>query len=309
MHNPFLDNGSQGKNNWWRYLLTITISWAGAILATGILVAVLMIIYYVYGASNAYQLDLTSITSNSMFFLFIVFIAYGISFLLFYICVRFMHKKKFTSLINTTGKMDWMKILKGAGIWTALIVALTFTPLLMTTGIQGYQITFNPKTFGVLLILSVLAFPIQASFEELFFRGYLMQAFGLLSKKPVIPLVTTSIVFASVHFFNGTDLQMSVMMVLGTFIVGLMLGIIVLGENRLETAMGIHIANNMFVAVVYNSTDSGLGNLPSVITVHQSDAVTGTIGILIAAVLMITILFWNKKTELLNIFKWKDSNP
>ncbi|SCG86554.1 CPBP family intramembrane glutamic endopeptidase [Methanobacterium congolense] len=304
MHNLFLDNGSNGKNNWWRYLLTIIISWGGGILATGVLVAVLMVAFIYMVPNTFYQFDLNSLVSNGLFLLIIVFIAYAISFLLFYLCVRFMHKKKFTSLINTTGKFDWMKLLKGAGIWTALMAALTFIPLLTTA--QDYQITFNPKTFGLLLILSVIAFPLQASFEEIFFRGYLMQAVGLLSKKPVIPLLATSILFALVHFFNGTDLQMSVMMVAGTLVIGLMLGIIVLGENRLETAMGIHIANNMFVALIYNSTDSGLGNLPSIITVQQSDAVTGTIGIFIAAVAVLIILFWNKKSELRRVFQWND---
>lgn len=304
MHNLFLDNGSQGKNNWWRYLLTITISWGGGIVATGVLVAVLMLAFIYMVPNTFYQFDLNSLVSNGLFLLIIVFIAYAISFLLFYLCVRFMHNKKFTSLINTTGKFDWMKLLKGAGIWTALMAALTFIPLLTTA--QDYQITFDPKTFGILIILSILAFPLQASFEEIFFRGYLMQAFGLLSKKPVIPLLATSLIFALVHFFNGTDLQMSVMMVAGTMVIGLMLGIIVLGENRLETAMGIHIANNMFVALIYNSTDSGLGNLPSVITVQQADAVTGTIGIFIAAVAVIIIIFWNKKSELLKVFQWND---
>lgn len=304
MRNLFLDKGSEGKNNLWRYLLTITISWGGAILATGVLTAVLMLTF-IYVVPNAfYQFDLNSLTSNGLFLLFIVFFVYGISFLLFYLCVRFMHKKRFTSLINTTGKFDWMKLLKGASIWTAVMAALTFIPILTTA--QDYQITFNPKTFGILFILSVLAFPVQASFEEIFFRGYLMQAFGLLSKKPIVPLLATSILFALVHFFNGTDLQMSVMMVVGTLVIGLMLGIIVLGENRLETAMGIHIANNMFVAIIYNSTDSGLGNLPSIITVQQSDAVTGTMGILIAAVAVIIIIFWNKRSELLKVFQWND---
>ena len=304
MHNLFLDNGSNGKNNWWRYILTILISWGGGILATGVLVAVLMLAFIYMVPNTFYQFDLNSLVSNGLFLLVIVFIAYAISFLLFYLCVRFMHKKKFTSLINTTGKFDWMKLLKGAGIWTALMAALTFIPLLTTA--QDYQITFNPKTFGLLLILSFITFPLQASFEEIFFRGYLMQAFGLISKKPVIPLLATSLLFALVHFFNGTDLQMSLMMVAGTLIIGLMLGIIVLGENRLETAMGIHIANNMFVSLIYNSTDSGLGNLPSIITVQQSDAVTGTIGIFIAAVAMIIILFWNKKSELRRVFQWND---
>ena len=61
-------------------------------------------------------------------------------------------------------------------------------------------------------------------------------------------------------------LEMSITIVLSALILGLMLGIIVLGENGLETAMGAHIANNMFIALFLNSSDSGLGNLPSLFT-------------------------------------------
>ena len=46
----------------------------------------------------------------------------------------------------------------------------------------------------------------------------------------------------------------SITIVFSATILGLMLGIIVLGENGLETAMGAHIANNMYVAVVFNTS-------------------------------------------------------
>ena len=36
-----------------------------------------------------------------------------------------------------------------------------------------------------------------------------------------------------------------------------MLGIIALGDNGIETAMGIHAWNNLYVALIFNSADSG----------------------------------------------------
>lgn len=130
-----------------------------------------------------------------------------------------------------------------------------------------------------------------------------MQGVGLISKRPIIPLMITSIIFGAFHFFNSADLNLSVFLVIYTFVLGLMLGIIVLGENGIETAMGVHIVNNLYVALIFNSTDSGLGNLPSLITVQETEPVSGLITIIAAAVILITILFWNKKENLIPIFR------
>ena len=93
-----------------------------------------------------------------------------------------------------------------------------------------------------------------------------MQGFGLLSKKPVMPLLITSAIFASLHYFNGSYTALSVDIVLQVFILGLTLGIITLGENGLETAMGVHISNNIFVSLIVNSPDNFGQNMPSLFT-------------------------------------------
>lgn len=97
-----------------------------------------------------------------------------------YISMNYIHQRKFISLINTDSRFSWSRVLKGGIIWFALFTIGILLSLIIDP--SGLKITFNPNTFGFLLILSLLVFPIQASFEELFFRGYLMQGFGLLSK-------------------------------------------------------------------------------------------------------------------------------
>lgn len=295
----FLDNANQGKNTKGSYLLTIGISIIGGTFASILIIVALLVIYFLSTGINGLQVQ-NIITNNSMLVLVLVGISYAIYFLLFYICLRYIHKKKFITLINIGKNVKWRRILKGAGLWVLIMGSFT----LLSTYNQGSNLTFNfdPLAFIYLLIISIFIFPLQASFEEIFFRGYLMQGIGLLAKKPIVPLVLTSLIFGGIHFYNGTSLAMSISIVISAVVLGLMLGIITLGENGLETAMGAHIANNMFVALILNSTDSGLGNLPSLITVQNTDPFSGIPVLIIMALIMLIFIFWNKKEDFFRVF-------
>ena len=297
----FLDNAVQGKNSWVRYFLTIVISLIGGTFASLIFIVLFMIIYFLSSGISGVEVQTNILNYNPLLILVLVGISYGIYSLLFYLCIRFIHKKKFLSLINTGKNIKWNRILKGAGLWAGIMVIFTLMSLMFHD--SNLSLNFNPGSFLLLLILSLLVFPIQASFEEIFFRGYLMQAIGLITKKPVVPLILTSLIFGVIHFFNGTNVTTSITIVFSATILGLMLGIIVLGENGLETAMGAHIANNMYVAVVFNTSDSGLGGLPSLITTETTDPLSGIPWLILMASLMIIIIFWNKKEDLFRIFR------
>ncbi len=298
----FLENASEGKNNWWRYLLTVIISLVGGSLVAGIALGLLLIFFSVFSGGLSDISNFIGSTLSSPFFLVIlVGISYTISFFLFYICLRFLHHKHLLRVINTVSGLRWKLLLKGLILWALILFILSLPDLIFNPG--SYQITFNSGSFFILLIICLLAFPIQASFEEILFRGYLMQGFSLVSKKPWVPLLITSLIFGCVHFFNGTNLYMDLSIVASTFIIGIMLGVIALGDNGIETAMGVHIANNLYVALLYNSADSGLPGLPSAVTAQPSDPFTGLPLLILAAILMITILFWNRKEDIVRIFR------
>jgi hypothetical protein len=271
----FLENASEGKNNWWRYLLTVIVSLVGGSLLAGIILGILLAVTSIFFAgelSNIYPF-IQSTISNPIFLVVLVGISYTISVFLFYICLRFVHHKKFLSVINTVSGLRWKLLLKGLVLWTLILFILSLPSLIFNQG--GYEVTYNSESFLILLIICLLAFPIQASFEEILFRGYLMQGFSLVSKKPWVPLLLTSLIFGGVHVFNGTNLYMDLSIVASTFVIGMMLGIIALGDNGIETAMGVHIANNLYVALFFNSTDSGLPGLPSMVTTQASEPFSG----------------------------------
>ena len=298
----FLDNASGSKNSWWRYLLTIILTWPVPMAVTAVIfIPIFMVLSIIALATNTSDLSY-AIASNPLFELVLTGISAAISILFLYLCIEFAHKRKFISLINTACRVDWKRILKGAGIWFAILTVGSLVELIIDPG--SVKVTFNPNTFIFLLLLSLMVFPLQASFEELFFRGYLMQAVGLLTKKPIIPLLVTSVIFAALHFWNGSDTITSVDIVLQVFIIGLTLGIITLGENRLETAMGVHIANNIFVSVVANTANGGFEGLPSILTSYEAPNLLQDVSVFaVYALALIVVVFWNKKDMLFNIFR------
>ncbi len=299
----FLENASEGKNNWWRYLLTVILSLVGGSLVAGLVLGLLLIFLSVFASGGISNItNFIESTINSPFTLVIlVGISYSISFFLFYICLRFLQHKHLLKIINTVSGLRWKLLFKGLILWALILFILSLPDLIFNSG--SYQITYNSGSFLILLIICLLVFPIQASFEEILFRGYLMQGFSLVSKKPWVPLLITSILFGCVHFFNGTNIYTDLSIVASTFIIGMMLGVIALGDNGIETAMGVHIANNLYVALLYNSTDSGLPGLPSMVTAQAADPFTGLPLLILAALLMITILFWNRKEDIVRIFR------
>ncbi|WP_321422609.1 CPBP family intramembrane glutamic endopeptidase [uncultured Methanobacterium sp.] len=333
---PFLDNANEGQNNWWKYLLTVIISLIAGSLVAGVIVVLFLVVYaFVLSASGNVTniLEIIQGTLQSPFVLIVLIgVSYAVSFFLFYICLRFLHHKRLLSVINTVSSLRWKMLLKGLILWIAVLAIFNLPDLIFNS--QNYQKNLDLGSFAILLVLCLLVFPMQASFEEILFRGYLMQGinllpnalskrfgnlgrrfsslsslFNLLSRifsrlaKPWFPILITAIIFGSVHVFNGTNLYMDLSIVASTFIMGLMLGVIALGDNGIETAMGIHIANNLYIALFFNSADSGLGELPSLVTAPASDPFSGIPFMILAALIVLTILFWNRKEDLVKIFR------
>ncbi len=112
------------------------------------------------------------------------------------------------------------------------------------------MINFNLVPFLILCFIAIIFVPLQTSFEEYLFRGYLMQGIGVIVKNKWVPLIITSAVFGLLHFANPeVDKLGSVIMVyyIGT---GLFLGIMTLMDEGMELSLGFHAANNLFTALL-----------------------------------------------------------
>jgi membrane protease YdiL (CAAX protease family) len=109
------------------------------------------------------------------------------------------------------------------------------------------------------LIVSIIFIPIQTATEELLFRGYLMQGFGIAFKNGILPLIITSIMFGLMHGTNPEVKTHGLLVMMPYYILfGAFLGVLTLLDEGSELAMGIHCANNLISALLISSKNSVL---------------------------------------------------
>ncbi|MCB0517578.1 MAG: CPBP family intramembrane glutamic endopeptidase [Saprospiraceae bacterium] len=259
----FLKNAQSGENKWWQYLATIAIIVAGNLIGQ-------LPLFFLYLAmvsnSNASETDIAHMTESLDFTaigigqnlsLLLVLMAFVFSLLGLWVGVKYIHKRPFISLITPSKRINWGKILFSFGLWMGLTILseLVFYAL----NPENYSLHFEPGQFFGLLIIAILVLPFQTSFEELIFRGYLMQGIGLIGIYRWVPLLISSAAFGLLHFMNpevhafGTGVTMTYYISVGLF-----LGFLTLMDDSLELALGIHAATNIYGALFVTFDESAL---------------------------------------------------
>ena len=180
--------------------------------------------------------------------LFLMLLAFAVGLGGIWLWIKKVHEQSFTALTTTRKKIDWSRFWYGF-----LLIGVTTTLLTLIEYVwhpESFEVQFNWGSFLILFIIAVLMVPLQTSFEEYFFRGYIMQGLGLMTKTRWVPLIFTSVVFGVMHAFNPeVDKMGSIIMIyyIGT---GFFLGIITLMDRGLELALGFHAGNNLIGALL-----------------------------------------------------------
>jgi len=170
----------------------------------------------------------------------------GIVFL--FLWVHFLHKQSIKSLTTSRPKVDWKRVFFSFSTWALFIIVSTL--LLYFNNPENFVLIFNPSKFFGFLILALLLIPIQTSFEEYLFRGYMMQGLGLATMNKIYPLLITSFLFGIMHISNPEVEKMGYFVLIYYIGTGLFLGIITLMDQGIELALGFHAANNLIGALL-----------------------------------------------------------
>jgi len=187
---------------------------------------------------------------ENMTFLLVI-LPLSIACLLLWVWVKVIHRQSITSLTTSRRKVDWSRILFSFGLWAALSIAMTLAVYFSHP--ENFTLNFKPVPFFTFLILAVLLIPLQTSFEEYLFRGYLMQGIGVVTRSRLVPFLFTSILFGLMHIANPEVGKMGNIILIYYIGTGFFLGIMTLMDEGLELALGFHAANNLVGALLVTS--------------------------------------------------------
>jgi membrane protease YdiL (CAAX protease family) len=260
----FLNQVFKGLNDWYRYIFgTIIVFMAyflGQLPLTGVLYARL-------SADNELGMDDLSNFESSMnfenmgidknvgFLLLILMFAFALSGL--YLAVRYLHHKDFKDLITPNRQINIQKILFGFCFWLLLTILMEAINYMVAP--DNYVFRWSGGSFFVLLFISLVFLPIQTSFEELFFRGYLMQGMAFFARNKWIPILASSIIFGLVHGTNPEVAKYGFWTMQVYYILaGLFLAMITVLDDGLELALGVHAATNIAGATLFTYQGSVL---------------------------------------------------
>lgn len=236
----FIQQGYSGKLGKWKYLLPI-IGFFG-----------LMVLNF--AALKFLDIDADEMirdaieTRGKNWFLFESLIPMTIFLAGLFIWVKYVHKQSITSLTTSRKKIDWKRVFFAFTLWGIITAGMTIAAYYMTP--EDFVWNFDWNKFMILAILAIILVPLQTSFEEYFFRGYLLQGLATIVKNKWFPLLFTSVVFGLMHGANPEVDKLGPIIMVYYIGTGLFLGVITLMDEGLELALGFHAANNLITALL-----------------------------------------------------------
>lgn len=267
-----LESAFQGKNSFWRYL----VMFVAVLAASNTIGAIPLFIAYSAKISSNPEIisELKANPSNMSLLgydanigLMIMLIPFIAGILAFFFLVKPINNRSFKQTINGTSSIRWNRIFVPAIIWILISAAYFF----IYKGIDPSNFTLNNTSISLLVLIgiSLLLIPFQAAFEEVLFRGYLMQGFAVLARNRWFPLIMTSLLFGLMHAWNPEVKEFGFFTMMAQYVLfGILFGIITILDDGIEIALGAHTAQNIFVSIFVTNSSSVL-QCPAIYEQHK----------------------------------------
>ena len=251
--NPFLQAARAGENALWRYILTLVIAWSLALLAGACPQMVFLAQAYARGEPVTSMSDFSA--EPGYLAVSVLISSLGLIAGLWF-GMRTLHRRSFSMLIYPGRSFRWRWLALSAAIWLALSVGGDAALAFLRPG--SYQFIFEPQKLIPYALLALVFIPVQIVSEELLFRGYLTQAFGLPGgfwAAWIVPAVW----FGLLHWPNPEVSAYGALWTMPVYIgMGLLLGWVTLRSGGLELALGMHLANNLYGTLLVSAPSSAL---------------------------------------------------
>ncbi|MCU0473696.1 MAG: CPBP family intramembrane metalloprotease [Bacteroidales bacterium] len=294
-----LESSFTGKNSLWRYFIMIVTVFTASntIGALPLLITIGSRTVSDPGMlekMSANPADLSPLGIDPNLSLLMMLFPFLVSLAVFVILIKPLNGRTLMQIVNGTGNFRCKRFFISSLVW--LIVSAIYLVVSLKIDPSNFSLNNISGTLILLVIISVLLIPFQTAFEEIIFRGYMMQGFAVLAKNRWIPLVMTSLLFALIHGLNPEVKEFGFFTMMPQYLLfGLIFGIITILDDGIEAAMGAHAANNAFLCIMITNKNSAL-QTQAIFEQHTIHPWSEFVSMLFMGILVIGILKM--------VFKW-----
>lgn len=250
----------RGKNAFWRYFVGVVAPFIAANVIGALPLAAVIITRTLEGSPMPQKggmpdFEAMGISLNIGFVLNIIPFLLGL--LTIILLVKPLHNRSFQTVVNGGRKTRWGRLFMAALVW--IVVSSLWMIYSLKSDPGNFRINNTSNSLIVLAALALTLIPFQAAFEEILFRGYLMQGFAVLARNRWIPIVVTSLLFGLMHGLNPEVQQYGFLTMMPQYIFfGLVFAVLTMFDDGIEMAIGAHAANNIFLSVLITHDDMAL---------------------------------------------------
>lgn len=288
----FLDATEQGKNGFWRTLgaiVTVLFFW----LVLGSVPLLLGALCAAVDGNPATNLDPSTGLLTGVDPILGGYLLPNLSFLIFLVgivvAVSLFHGRGLRTLVTPRPRIRWRRVWTGFGLWLLFAGLVTGLEIALYPEAFGWQ-RISPGRYIAFVLLALVLTPIQTSTEELFFRGYLLQATGRVTRARWLLALVNGVLFAVPHFANPEVARDPLLLMLYYAGLGAFFAWLTLRDGTMELVLGAHAANNLFVALLINYEGSAL-QTPALVLSTRFDPLFNLVTFALSAVVFALLVF------------------
>jgi membrane protease YdiL (CAAX protease family) len=213
-----------------------------------------------------------------------------------YLGWKLVHKLPLDRLHTAAARFRWGRVVQSFFIMWIVLGAYGLIRTLM--GANPPEFIFDASRFLPFAIVLLLLLPIQSATEEIVVRGYMNKGLIHWLRNKWVVFVLTSGLFMALHLSNpealaGAQEGNLAIVMSGYFFFGFAACLMVLIDDGLESAIGVHAGNNTFAAIFVNYENSVLPT-PSVWQV-KAQPTSDSVAVILVLLVVLGLLWVTRK--------------
>jgi len=295
---PFVTAPFSGKNAFWRYFIGVITPFLASNLIGALPLLAVMMTSTVGGVvpQKGGMPDFEAMGVNLNLGFTLTVFPFILAFLAIIFLVKPLHERSFATVVNGGRKTRWGRIFFSALVWLAISGIWLIYSLKTDPG--NFRLNNTSNSLIVLAVLALVLIPFQAAFEEILFRGYLMQGIAVWTRNRWVPILVTSLLFGLMHGLNPEVKEYGFLTMMPQYIFfGLVFAVLTMFDDGIEVAIGAHAANNIFLSVLITHSDMAL-QTPAMYEQVEIYPWKEFAGLVVMSVIFVVIMAL--------VYRWKD---